>query len=579
MRRHRVFSLRKRNATRTIRWIWKGIQALCVIGLALLVTSCVAQRSDLVKMEEDFEGKISKLDREKRTLAQTLEQAKRNIEASKAVLAEQKNELNELKKARARINSDLQSLREEILSKVTSESETQSHRLDQGLDQVNRKLAALTRKDAVLKELLEQGDAERSTQIDVLRKDADQALAERSTQIDALRKDVEGALAKQTKQVSKQFTDFQKSLVEFKKILAQVDKRLVQERDRATGAEATVQQDFTKQQRAFQAKLDADTRTLKTYVETSVKTTIATVNKALKKITDRLDAEAKAQAAQLSKLNTKLGTELAALAKKFAALSKKLAASTKKLNTDTASIQTYLEKDVPQALEAISAVVEREKGRVSQELARMETALQKAERTVAANVTQTQTRVTAQAKNVEELRQAVVQMRGVLDSMGDLLGKRGDDQMKQVGQTMARLDRLEQAQSSETAKQAENTQAISTHLNEVTASVESAVQSFEQFKTALTARLNEQATQLQKQAERVASSAEASAVQRLQQELKANVKHWNELSRSIAKLKDASNALVTKLGSKIDEHEVQIVELQNALSQARQPVAPKPTSP
>ena len=575
MRRHRVFSLRKRNATRTIRWIWKGIQALCVIGLALLVTSCVAQRSDLVKMEEDFEEKISKLDREKRTLAQTLEQAKRNIEASKAVLVEQKNELNELKKARARINSDLQSLREEILSKVTSESETQSHRLDQGLDQVNRKLAALTRKDAVLKELLEQGDAERSTQIDVLRKD------------------VEGALAKQTKQVSTQFTDFQKSLVEFKKILAQVDKRLVQEQDRATGAEATVQQDFTKQQRAFQAKLeafqtklDADTRTLKTYVETSVKTTIATVNKALKKITDRLDADAKAQAAQLSKLNTKLGTELAALAKKLAALSKKLAASTKKLaastkklNTDTASIQTYLEKDVPQALEAISEVVEREKGRVSQELARMETALQKAERTVAANVTQTQTRVTAQAKNVEELRQAVVQMRGVLDSMGDLLGKRGDDQMKQVGQTMARLDRLEQAQSSETAKQAENTQAISTHLNEVTASVESAVQSFEQFKTALTARLNEQATQLQKQAERVASSAEASAVQRLQQELKANVKHWNELSRSIAKLKDASNALVTKLGSKIDEHEVQIVELQNALSQTRQPVAPKPTSP
>ena len=547
MRRHRVFSLRKRNATRTIRWIWKGIQALCVIGLALLVTSCVAQQSDLVKMKEDFGGKISKLDREKRTLAQTLEQAKRNIEASKAVLAEQKNELNELKKARARINSDLQSLREEILSKVTSESETQSHRLDQGLDQVNRKLAALTRKDVELKELLEQGDAERSTQIDVLRKD------------------VERALAQQTKQVSTQLADFQKSLVAFKKILAQVDKRLVQERDRATSAEATVQQNFTKQQRAFQAKLDADTRTLKTYVETSVKTTIATVNKGLKKITDRLDADANAQAAQLSKLNTKLGTELAA--------------STKKLDADTASIQKYLEKDVRPALKAISEAVEREKGRVSQELARMETAVQKAERTVAANVTQTQTRVTAQAKNVEELRQAVVQMRGVLDSMGDLLGKRGDDQMKQVGQTMARLDRLEQAQSSETAKQAENTQAISTHLNEVTASVESAVQSFEQFKTALTARLNEQATQLQKQAERVASSAEASAVQRLQQELKANVKHWNELSRSIAKLKAASNALVTKLGSKIDEHEVQIVELQNALSQARQPVAPKPTSP
>ena len=504
MRRNRECSSRERNATRTTRWTWKVVQAVCVIWLALLVTSCVAQRADLVKMEEDFERKIGKLDREKKALAQTLEQAKQNIAASNTLLEDQKNELNELRKASARLNLDLRKQQEEGQSKVTGDLETQSHRLDQ----IDRKLADLTRKDAALKERLEQGDVQRSAQID------------------ALRKDVEQVLDQQSKQVSTQFAAFQKSLVEFKKTLARVDKRLVQalkeEQDRATSSETTMQQDFTKQQRAFQAKLDADTQTLKTYVETSVKKTIATVNEALKKI------------------NAKVGTELAALAKK------------------TASVKKYLEKDVRPGLNAISEVVEREKDRVSQELAKVETALQKAERTVAANVTQTQTQVTTQAKNVQELRQAVVQMRGVLDSMGDLLGKRGDDQMKQVGQTMARLDRMEQAQSSEMAKQAENTQA----LTEVTASVASVVQSFEEFKTAMTARLNEQAEK-------------ASDVQRLQQELKANVKHWNGLSRSIAKLKDV---MVTKLGSKIDEHESRIVELQKALKQSR-PSAPKSKSP
>ena len=483
MRRHRESSLRRRTATRTTRWTWKAVQALCVIWLALITASCVAQRADLVKMEEEFEGKISKLDREKRALAQTLEQAKRNIAASTTLLKEQKNELDKFRRDSARINLDWRRQYEESQSDVTNELEEQSHRLDQ----IDRKLAD----DAVRNEQLERGAAEQSARVDALRKNIEQDLAQRNEQVNA------------------QFAEFQESLVEFKQILGRVDKRLGQERDRATSSETTMQQEFMKQQGNFQAKLDEDTQTLKTYVETSVKTTIDAINGALKKITDRQDADGKAQAAELSKLN--------------------------------------------------------------KELAKMDTALQQAERTVSANVTQMQAQGKTQAEDVEKLRQAVVQMRGVLDSMGKLLGERGDEQMKQVGQTMARLGRLEQAQSSETAKQSENIQAISTHLREVTASVESVVQSFEEFKTAFTERLNEQA-------EIMASSAKASDVQRLQQELEANVKHWNTLSRSVAKLKKASNDLVTKLGSKIDEHESQIVELRKSLSQSR-PSAPKPMSP
>lgn len=484
MRRHREFVLRERNAARNTRWIRNAVRGLCVIWLALLTTSCVAQRAELVKMEEELEGKISKLGREKSALAQTLEQAKLNIAASKTLLEEQKKELDKFRRDSARINSELRNQHAESQKDIIGELDEQSRRLDR----IDRKLADLTQKDAALKKGLEQGAAQRSIQIDALGKDVEQALDQRN------------------KRVNEQFAAFQKSLVEFKKALKK-------EQDRATSSETTMQQDFTKQQEAFHAKLDADTRTLKQYVEASVKTTMTTVNEALKKLANRLNADVKAQA----------------------------------------------------------EVVERETGRIARELAKMKTALQKAERTVSANVTQTQTQVTTQAKNVQELRQAVVQMRGVLDSMGKLLGERGDDQMKQVGQTMARLDRMEQAQSSEMAKQAETTQAMSTHLTEVTASVESVVQSFEEFKTAVTARLNEQT-------ESVAASAKASDVRRLQQELKANVKHWNKLSRSIAKLKDVSNALVTKLGSKIDEHESRIAELQKALTTSRQS-APKSKSP
>ena len=51
---------------------------LCLTCLIFSLTAC-AQQSDLVKVEKDLGGKITKLDQEKKALAQVLKQAKQEI--------------------------------------------------------------------------------------------------------------------------------------------------------------------------------------------------------------------------------------------------------------------------------------------------------------------------------------------------------------------------------------------------------------------------------------------------------------------------------------------------------------------
>ncbi len=591
----RVSSLTPKDSTREASRDWKA--GLFLTCLLFSLTGCVAQQSDLVKMEKDFEGKIIKLDQEKKALAQVLTQANQDIADSQAALAKQKAELNglmnELLKARAQLKSELRSLREENLPKVSGELETQLHRLNQA----HRRIDALAGEVSALEELREQRDAELSNQITALGKSLETA-----------RKNLEKALAQRGQQVSARFAEFQSSLVQFKEVLAEVDKRLGEEGKRATSSETKIRQDFAKRQQAFQAKLDSDTQALKTYLETEVKTAIESINTALNEGNRNLKTDIDAQATRLSRINAKLDPELARLqqadtlhsknleevtrslaqlrdvletagaqlgtkldsqgketAKQIKQLQGRYEALAKKLKADMKGLRGHLETQVRPSLESIEKAFGQEKSLVSQKLIKLKTGLQHVEQTTASNVTQTQTQLEIQAKHVQELSEAVAAMREVLDSMAGMLGERSDHQMNQVGQLMARMERLEAEQSSGAAKQASNTQAVSTHLNQVTTSVQSVGQSFEQFKTTVSTRLNEQAARLQAQARQVSKSLGASlAVPGLQQELQANVKQLNDLTKSVTQLKDVVKAMGDKLGSKVDAHESQLREANKA---------------
>lgn len=510
---------------------------LCLIWLVCSVTSC-AQQSDLVKVEKDLGGKITKLDQEKKALAQVLKQAKQEIADA---LEQQKAELNEeivkaqgqlhetIVKARAQLNSDLRNLREESLPKAIGDLETRIH-------QVRRNFANAVKQQgqevSALKERREQREAELSNQIAALDKS-----------LDAARQNLEQALTQQGQKVTDQFAAFQGSLGQFKKTLTEVNTRLAQEGKRATSSETNIRQDL---------KTDIDS-----------------------------------QAIRLSELNAKLGNKLDSQGKGLAQTTKQIeqlqgqyAALAQKLDADMKGLHGYLDKDVRPSLESIAKVFDQEKNRVSQEFIKVKSGFQRVEQTTASNVTQAQTQLATQAKHVQELSAAVAGMREVLDSMAGMLGNRTDQHMNQLGQLTARMAQLDKELSAETAKQSSNTQAVSTHLNEVTASVQSVGQAFEQFKNTVTTRLNEQAMQLEAQVRQASKSTRASsAVPSLQKGLKANVTQLNQLTKSVAQLKEVIRGMGKKLGSKVDAHESQLIEVEQALKKFQQPAPSKSPSP
>ena len=576
---------------------------LCLVWLVFSLTAC-AQPSDLVKVEKDLGGKITKLDQEKKALAQVLKQAKQEIADD---LVQQKGELNEkivkaraqfneeIKKARAQLKSELRSLEKEVLPQKISDLDAQFH-------QVRKKLETVLKKQAqelnALKKMREKRDAELSEQLGTLDRTFDQALTQ------------------QGQKVTKQFVEFQKSLGQFKKVLDEVNTRLAQEGKRATSSETNIRQDFDRHLQVFRSKLDADTQALKKYLETEVKTTIESINTALNEGNRNLKTDINVQTTRLSEFNAKLGAELTGLrqtdtlhgknleevtlslaqlrdvlgttgtqlgtkldsqskgleqtARRIEQLQGQHAALAKRLDADLKGLHGYLDKDVRPSLESIAKALGQEKNRVSQEFIKVTSGLQRVEQTSASSVTQAQKELETQARHVRELSEAVAGMREVLDSMAGMLGNRTDQHMNQLGQLTARMAQMEKGQAAEAAKQATNTQAVSTHLNEVTSSVQSVGQSFEQFKNLMSTRLKEQADRIEAQARQVSKSTGSSAaVSNLQQGLKANVTHLNELTKSIAQLKEVVRAMGEKLGSKVDAHESQLIEVEQALKKIK----------
>lgn len=576
---------------------------LCLICLVFSLTAC-AQQSDLVKVEKDLGGKITKLDQEKKALAQVLKQAKQEIAEA---LEQQKVELNQelvmaqgqlnetITKARAQLKSELRSLEKEVLPQKISDLDAQFHQVRKKLEKV---LKQQGQELTVLKKLREKRDAELSDRLGTLDQTFDQALKQ------------------QGQKVTKQFVEFQKSLGQFKKVLDEVNTRLAQEGKRATSSERKIRQDFDRHLQVFRSKLDADTKALKTYLETEVKTAIESINIALNEGNRKLKADIDNEATRLSEFSTKLGTELAGLrqtdalhgkdlegvtrtltqlrdvlgttgtqlgtkldsqgkgleqtAKRIEQLQGRHAALAQKMDADLKGLHGYLDQDVRPSLESIAKAFDQEKNRVSQEFLKVSSGLQRVEQTNVSNVTQARTQLDAQAKHVQELSQAVAGMREVLDSMAGMLGNRTDQHMNQLGQLTARLAQMEKDQSAEAAKQATNTQTVSTHLNEVTASVQSVGESFEHFKNQVTTKLNEQANRMQAQARKMSKSAAGSTdVKKLQQALKTNVTQLNELTNSVAQLKEVLKGMGEKLGSKVDAHESQLIKVEQALKKIK----------
>ena len=573
------------------------LKMILVGVLVLSVSSCMAQQADLVRIQQEFDAKIAKIDQDKIALEATLAQANQAIQESKKVLAKQKSEVAELVRARAQFHSELRSLREENLPQLSGDLETESHRL-QRLERV-----------------------------------VDDLKADLKHRITTLGENVEKEFDQQGKTMSKHMAGFRASLVEFKDALAGIDTRVVTESTRAMTAETNMKNDLEAQQTALQVKLDSDTNMLKQYLETDVKTSISSVAKTLQKMNvslgmqlDTQGKEFKSQAALLSDLNTKVGTELASLKQqdvgahqnlenltkamtqlrngldkvgaqlgskvdaqahaleqssgRLKQLQGQYAALSKKLDADTKALRGYLDTDIRTSLQSMAQAVEAGKIRATQSSKKLEDRIQKLERTINADVKPAQAQVGAQDKHVKDLNQSVLSMREVLDSMAGMLGKRSDEQMKQIVKLTAQLNQMRQTQSAESAEENTNLQTLSSHVNKITTSVQSVVTTLDQVNTSLSSRLDDQVARLAEQERRLTETANNSvSSQRLNQELFANVQQLNQLTMALGQLKGVVNNIGVKLGKKVDEHEGQLAGLAQQVRQLQSSSSPTTSMP
>ncbi|MDA0737491.1 MAG: hypothetical protein O2999_02880 [Nitrospirae bacterium] len=590
------------SATNIVSWHvpLRGLVPMILMGLLVLsLSSCVAQQADLVRFQQEFEAKIAKLDQEKQNLQSTLAEANRVIQESKNELAKQKSEVSGLVRDRAKFNSELRSIKEENLTQLSGNLESESHRLQ--------------RLERVVDDLMQ---GVKSLEGDLVSRDE-----ARAKETVTLRDNVQKEFDLQSKTMSEQMAGFRASLVEFKDALAEVDTRLVAETKRATTAETNMKNDVGAQQAALQVKLDSDTKTLKQYLEQDVHTSISSVAKTLQEVNatlgtqlDGQGADLKAQSAVLSQLNTKVGTELAALKKQdevthqnlenltktmtqlrsgldsagsqlgakidehaqslqkssgqLTHLESQYAALSKKLESDTQALRGYLDKDIRASLQSMANAVEAEKTRGGESSKKLESMIQQLEKTSKADVTQMKTQLAGQDQHVKDLNQSVVTMRGVLDSMAGMLGKRSDDQMQEIGKLAAQLDQVKQEQSSGISQKDINMQTLSAHLNEVTTSVQSVVSTLDQVKTSLSSRLDQQAARLAEQEQRLTQTTGSSvSSQKLNEELQGNVQHLNQLSTAMGQLKTVVNNIGTTLGKKVDEHEGKLAGLAQQVQQ------------
>ncbi|MEC4674519.1 MAG: hypothetical protein VST68_10055 [Nitrospirota bacterium] len=553
-------------------FLFKGI---LILGMSLSLTSCLAQQADLERFQKDFQAKLSKLDQEKQVLNKALKE-------SQGVLKKQKSELKALVKARAQIKSELRSLKEESLTRLSGALETEAHRLDQ----VNRRADDLSEEMAVLGQLMKKQNTEQDAKLSDLGKRFD------------------GVLVQQQSKFTEQLTGFQQSLQGFKEVLGGVDTRLQEERKRSTTAEVDLRKEFEEKQAALQAKLDSDTQTLKGYLEKDVKTSVDSVAKAVTDVNANLSSRIKSQEgvssemqAELTTLKTagesrqqhvqgltksvgllrevlgKSGTKLGGrldeqgqqLEQTSAGLKQiheQLAGLATKVSTDTEALRGYLEKDVRASLTSIVKALEAEKLHSAQEFGRMDAEFQGLKQSSGTDLEDMQKKIQGQDAHVQELGQSVKSFRDVLTTVTERLGKRSDEQLQIVGQLTARMDRLEKDQVAEGGKQIEDTQTISEHLAELTSSVQSTQQGLEQVKTALSAQLQEQMGRIDDHERRLADTGpDVGALESLQQEVQDNAAHLNQVTDSLGQLKDVFNTIGTKLGERVDSHDSQLTTL------------------
>lgn len=118
-----------------------GRWSACVLmwGLgASIVTGCVAQQADVVRIKRELDAKISQLDKSRTSLQQAVNDANIALEKANGLIAQQRAEIKELLHARAEVMDQMATLKETDLSHVRGAIEKNQHQVNELHEKISR---------------------------------------------------------------------------------------------------------------------------------------------------------------------------------------------------------------------------------------------------------------------------------------------------------------------------------------------------------------------------------------------------------------------------------------------------------
>ncbi len=252
---------------------------ICFMGVAsclcLILTGCVAQQADVVKMNRDLNKKIAQLDRSKNSLQQAVREANQALEEANAIIAQQRQEIDALLKARAELDDQMATLKEGDLSEVRGDIDENRHQLE-----------TLNEEIMVLHRQISQSQEEAKARDEAIKPMVEQLQARDSQQEDVV-----------TTQAEK-ITEFRASLLDFQQALTTFREKMVQQERLVQQANLEIERVSRKQQMDNESTTD-------NFEE--VKRSINSVVMAFQKVSGTLAERLDEQDRKLIQVSSRLG--------------------------------------------------------------------------------------------------------------------------------------------------------------------------------------------------------------------------------------------------------------------------------
>ncbi len=107
-----------------LRW---GSSLAVILGLSIIVSGCVAQQADVVRIKRELDAKIGQLDKSENSLQQAVTDANVALEKANVLIAGQRVEIQELLHTRAEVMDQVATLKDTDLSQVRGTIEKNQH--------------------------------------------------------------------------------------------------------------------------------------------------------------------------------------------------------------------------------------------------------------------------------------------------------------------------------------------------------------------------------------------------------------------------------------------------------------------